>query len=338
MSFGGRVAVVGATGAVGQVLLGCLESREFPVTELIPIASPRSEGKRVGFKGQELRCQILKPGIFKGVDIAFFDASDAISKEWVPRAVDEGAWVVDNSASFRLDPDVPLIVPEVNGMKLGSPRSRVLTGPNCSTVELVVALQPIAEGWGLRRVVVSSYQSVSGAGSAAIEELKAQTKDALSGERITPKIFSHAIAFNCIPQIGRFEDSGNTSEEAKIIAETKKILGLPELKISATAVRVPTISCHGESVNVECVFMFEMEEIRKAFGSSPGVVLIDDPGNGKYPMGIDCAGKDPVFVGRLRRDPSLENALNFWVVSDNVRKGAALNAIQIAELLLENVR
>jgi aspartate-semialdehyde dehydrogenase len=286
----------------------------------------------------------MKPGCFKGVDIAFFDASDAVSKEWVPRASEEGAWVVDNSASYRMESDVPLVVPEVNGklveekvkrgVKALSPRERIIAGPNCTTVQLVVALKPLADRFGLKRLVVSTYQSVSGAGTAAMEELETQTSAALNDELLPPKAFSHPIAFNCIPQIGGFKDDGYTSEEHKLMAETRKILGLPELRVSATAIRVPTLSCHGESVNVEFEKPVSVEAAREVLSKSPGIVIRDEPGKMVYPMGIEAAGKDPVYVGRLRKDPSVGNGLNFWVVSDNLRKGAALNAIQVGEIIV----
>jgi aspartate-semialdehyde dehydrogenase len=342
-----NVAVVGATGAVGKQLLSILQERKFPVTGLLPFASERSAGKPVALNGKTYPCRVLKPGCFDGVDFVFFDAADSISKEWVPHALASGAWVIDNSSVFRMDEDVPLLVPEVNGDILKTPlKKKLIAGPNCSTVQMVVALKPIQENWGLKRVVVSTYQSTSGAGAAAMDELTEQTAGVFSQKKVPPKLFKHQIAFNCIPQIGGFKDSGYTSEEEKIVEETRKILRAPRLPVSATAVRVPTLSCHGESVNVECERRFELEEVRKALHGQEGVILQDNPENFVYPMGLSgedsavagATGKDAVYVGRVRRDPSVENGLNLWVVSDNLRKGAALNAVQIGEILLSQTR
>lgn len=357
MKQGLRVGVVGATGAVGQQLLKILEERAFPVHDLKLFASSRSVGKKLSWKGKEYSCLGLEKNCFVGTDLVFFDASDAVSKEWVPQAVEAGAWVVDNSATFRLDSDVLLIVPEVNGSELEkrvrskavgelAPRERIIAGPNCSTVQMVVALKPILERWGLRRVVVSSYQSTSGAGAAAMGELTESTQSFLAGKPVEPQIFAHSIAFNCIPQIGGFKEDGYTSEEHKIMAEARKLLQLPGLKISATAVRVPTYSSHAESVNVECEKAFEIEAVRKALQDFSGIILQDDPKKQIYPMGLtstgdpveSASGKDAVYVGRVRRDASVENGLNLWVVSDNLRKGAALNAVQIGEVLLKALR
>ncbi len=352
-----KVAVVGATGAVGKELLKILEQRAFPLLDLVLFASSRSEGKPVLWKGETYFCQALKKGCFEGIQIAFFDASDAVSREWVPQAAETGAWVVDNSGAFRLDDDILLLVPEVNGAQLESrfqlkspqsltARERVITGPNCVAVPLVMALHPIRERWGIRRVVVSTYQSTSGAGASAMQELSTQSDQVLHQKPLEGKIFPHRIAFNCIPHIGGFKEDGQTSEELKIIAETRKILGMPGLKISATAVRVPTFSCHGESVNIECERPFPLEEVRSALRDQPGVILQDDPAKNVYPLGITshgdtvegATGQDAVFVGRIRRDPSVENGLNLWVVSDNLRKGAALNAVQLGEVLLKSLR
>ncbi|MCM2322202.1 MAG: aspartate-semialdehyde dehydrogenase [Oligoflexia bacterium] len=350
-----HVAVVGATGAVGRELLSILDQRDFPVGELTPFASARSQGKMIPWRGRSHACHVLEEGCFEGVDLAFFDASDEVSRVWVPKAVAAGAWVIDNSATFRMDPDVILGVPEVNGPLLAryfenpaqaEPRSRIIAGPNCSTVQLVVALKPLHDRWRLKRVVVSSYQSTSGAGTAAMDELSAQTRGALSGQRVAPRAFPHQIAFNCIPQIGGVKDDGYTSEESKIMAETRKILGLPSLRISATAVRVPTHASHGESVNIEFEEPVSAGEARAALAAHPGIVVQDDPQKGIYPMGNPgeggavqgASGRDGVYVGRIRKDPSVENGLNLWVVSDNLRKGAALNAIQIGEILVKRLR
>ncbi|MDR3606166.1 MAG: aspartate-semialdehyde dehydrogenase [Oligoflexia bacterium] len=355
-----RTAVVGATGAVGRELLGILEDRQFPVSELIPFASPRSAGKGIQFGGKTYLCQALKKGCFAGVDIAFFDASDAISKEWVMEAASAGAWVIDNSAVYRMEMDIPLLVPEINGALLEkrlsgdlsklSPRERIFSGPNCSTVQLVMALKPLRDRWGLKRVVVSTYQSASGAGSAAMEELSAQAIGLFNQKHVAPKAFKHQLAFNCIPQIGGFVSGGTydayTSEEHKIIEESRKILDEPDLRISATAVRVPTFSCHGESVNVELDRPLTVEDAREALRRQPGVIVQDNPAEFIYPMGMagtdskveSGTGLDAVYVGRIRRDFSVENGINFWIVSDNLRKGAALNAVQAGEALLSLVR
>lgn len=350
-----RVAVVGATGAVGREMLPILENRGFPISQLVPFASTRSEGKVVTFQGRAIRCQVLRPGCFQGIDIAFFDASDAISKEWAIQAAEAGTWVIDNSATFRMDPEVPLIVPEVNGVllkkrvaeakKKKSPKTRIIAGPNCTTAQLVVALKPVDKLAGLVRIVVSTYQSVSGAGTAAMDELATQTVGMFSQKRPQPKVLAHQIAFNCIPHIGGFKDDGSTSEEQKVILESRKILGLPKLKVSCTAVRVPTFSCHAESVNIQTKKKISVEAVRKALSKFPGIILQDDPSKNIYPMNQTsdgdvvegATGKDAVYVGRIRKDDSIPNGLNLWIVSDNLRKGAALNAVQIGEALLEHL-
>ncbi len=355
MKEGIKVAVVGATGAVGKELLSILENRKFPIKELVLFASNRSDGKVISWNGKAHRCKSLQKGCFDGVDIAFFDASDAVSKEWVPQAAESGAWVVDNSAAFRMDEDILLIVPEVNGDLLEArlksksndqftARERIITGPNCVAAPLVVALNPIQKKWGLKRVVVSTYQSTSGAGSSAMEELSIQTVAMFNQRSITPKFFPHQIAFNCIPHIGSFKEDGSTGEEQKIIVEAKKMLRAPQLRISATSVRVPTFSCHGESVNIECERAFgEVDEVRNALQQQQGLILQDDPKKNIYPMGFTAegdpvekaTGKDAVYVGRVRRDASVDSGINLWLVSDNLRKGAALNAVQIGEALLK---
>ena len=369
MNNGLKVAVVGATGAVGRELLSILEERKFPVRELLLFSSPRSEGKIVQWpahKGKSHHCQVLKKGCFEGVQVAFFDVADALSREWVPHAAEAGSWVVDSSAVFRMEQDIPLVVPEVNGAQLearlksngldqAKGRARIISGPNCSAAPLAVALKPFHDRWGLRRVVVTTFQSVSGAGASAMEELSTQTRGLFNQQPVVPKIFPHQIAFNCIPHIGSFkfagqessnEDDGYTGEEQKIIAETRKLLELPQLKMSATAVRVPTFSCHAESVNIECERPFKIEEVREALRAQAGVILQDDPQRNIYPMGLTAegdavegaSGRDAVYVGRIRKDSSVECGLNLWLVSDNLRKGAALNAVQIAEVLLKAVR
>ncbi|MBC7692163.1 MAG: aspartate-semialdehyde dehydrogenase [Methylotenera sp.] len=347
---GYKIAVVGATGAVGRELFEILEDRKFPVAELRPFASARSEGRILHLNEKPYRCTAMTKGCFDGIDIAFFDASDEVSEEWALHAAEAGAWVIDNSATYRLDPEVSLVVPEVNGKELSGlsnstpkGKARIIAGPNCTTVQLVVALKPIHEKWGIKRIVVSTYQSTSGAGTAAMDELSAQTAAMFNQKSLPAKVFSHQIAFNCIPQIGGFKDDGYTSEEQKVVNETRKIMGLPKLKVSVTAVRVPTFSCHGESVNIECEKPFSVEEVRAALGAQDGVILLDDPSKQIYPMNVTgegdpvegATGNDAVYVGRIRKDTSVENGLNLWVVSDNLRKGAALNAVQIAETLIK---
>lgn len=347
MKDGLRVAVVGATGAVGKQLLSILQARQFPVTEILLFASARSEGKSIAWNGKSVPCRILQRGCFEKVDLAFFDASDAISQEWVPHAAESGAWVVDNSSTFRLEKDILLLVPEVNGDLLEarfkassqiplSARERIIAGPNCVAVPLAMALKPIQERWGIKRVVVSTYQSTSGAGAVAMEELSLQTRQVLDRKPIEPKAFKHPIAFNCIPHIGGFKEDGSTSEEQKVIAETQKMLGMPELRISVTAVRVPTFACHGESINIECVRPFRVEEVHAVLQKQKGIIVQDDPKTNSYPLGVYSAGQDAVYVGRIRKDESVEHGLNLWLVSDNLRKGAALNAVQVGEALLEN--
>lgn len=330
-----KVAVVGATGAVGRRLLEIFEQRKFPVSELRAFASSRSAGKELPWKSGTIRCQELSRDGFQGIQIAFFDASDAVSAEWVPAALAAGAWVVDNSATFRLNSNTPLVVPEVNGDRISLAKERLVSGPNCSAAQMVVPLKAIHDRWGLKRVVVSTYQSVSGAGTEAIEELRQQTGAELLGQPpVSPRIFPHSIAFNCLPQIGRFSEDGYTSEESKMMAETRKILELPDLAITVTAVRVPTVSCHAESVNIECIRPFEMKEVIEVLSGQRGVKVIDSPEKAQYPLNTHAAGRDEIQVGRIRRDVSVPNGLNLWVVSDNLRKGAALNAVQIAEEII----
>jgi aspartate-semialdehyde dehydrogenase len=351
-----KVAVVGATGAVGKQLLSILEQRNFPVSELVPFASERSKGKEIKFAGRSIPCRVLEKGCFKGIDMAFFDASDTISKEWVPEAAREGTWVVDNSATYRMHPETLLIVPEVNGELLdrrlqettgkAEGLARVVAGPNCSTAQLVVALKPLHDKYGIKRVVVSSYQSTSGAGAAAMDELLDQLRTVMAGQPARPQAFAHQIAFNCIPHIGGFKDDGYTSEEQKIIQESRKLMSLPKLRITATAVRVPTLACHGEAVNVEFERQVDVSDAREALRRHPGVIVQDEPAKAVYPMGatspgdlVEAAGgRDAVYVGRIRRDESVDSGLCFWVVSDNLRKGAALNAVQIGERILESLR
>jgi aspartate-semialdehyde dehydrogenase len=334
-----NVAVIGATGAVGKEMLDCLEKRKFPFAELRLFASAASAGKELTCGGKKWKCAPLAKGCFTGIDFAFFDASDEVSKEWVKEAREAGAIVVDSSGVNRMNAEVPLIVPEVNGALLKSHRTpgSLVAGPNCTTSQLVVALKPLHDKYGLKRVIVSTYQAVSGAGAAAVEELLTQSADVLAGREPKAVKLKHPIAFNCIPQIGSFlsgADEGVTSEEQKVIQETRKILGLPNLAVSCTAIRVPTVACHAESVNAEFERKPDAKEARKVLADFPGIEVLDDPATFTYPMNRHGAGRDPVYVGRIRKDPSHEFGLQFWVVADNLRKGAALNAIQIAEAML----
>lgn len=334
------VAILGATGAVGREMLSCLEDRDFDVKELRPLASENSAGTEVLFKGKPYEVKAVHPDHFKGVDIALFSAGGSVSKQYAPVAVECGAIVIDNSSAFRMDKEVPLVVPEVNTEALRSfitslegSRGGIIANPNCSTIQLVVVLKPIAEHYGLKRVVVSTYQSVSGAGQKGIDELSSQVIALFSEGEIEVRNFPHQIAFNCLPQIDVFDPNGYTKEELKIINESRKILNLPNLRITTTAVRVPTFACHAESVNIETEKPVKPEELQALLRESPGVVLQDNPELREYPLGIEVVGSDATFVGRVRRDESIENGVNLWIVADNLRKGAALNAVQIAEIV-----
>lgn len=334
-----NVGIVGATGAVGTEMIAVMGRRNFSFSDLRLFASPRSSGRMLSVHGKEIPCQVLSQGCFRGLDIVFFDASDAISKEWVPQALEAGCWVVDNSATYRMDPDVPLIVPEINREILELPlKNKLLAGPNCSTVQLVLALFPIERRWGLNRVVVSTFQSVSGAGSLAIDELHSQTRILMDAPGawggLFPEVFAHPIAFNCIPQIGKMGPDGFTSEETKIISETRKLLNRLDLRISATAVRVPTIRGHAESVNLELKSRASAQDLVDSLKSQSGVLVIDDLSKPTFAMNLNTAYQDLVTVSRVREDPSVQNGFHLWVVGDNLLKGAALNAIQIGELLL----
>lgn len=340
---GYHVAVVGATGAVGQQMVKKLEERNFPVKKLTLLASSRSKGKEMVFKGEKIIVEEAKPESFSGVDIALFSAGGAISKTLAGEAVKRGAVVIDNTSAFRMDPDVPLVVPEVNEADLKDHKG-IIANPNCSTIQLVVALQPIRKAFGLKRVIVSTYQAVSGAGAQAVREMVEQTKAVLAGERPQAEILPvrsaekhYPIAFNAIPQIDVFQDNGFTFEEMKMINETRKIMHFPELKIAATCVRIPAERGHSESVYFEVESDRATEaEIRSVLARSPGVLLQDDRAGQIYPMPYFASGKDEVFVGRIRRDLDVANGFHMWVVSDNLLKGAALNSIQIAESLIRN--
>jgi aspartate-semialdehyde dehydrogenase len=330
-----NVAVAGATGVVGRQMLKVLEDRQFPVASIKPLASERSRGKTVFFKGEEIPVEVLGEDSFKGVDIALFSAGGGTSKQYAPCAARDGCVVVDNSSAWRMDPEVPLVVPEVNPGDIPKHKG-IIANPNCSTIQMVVVLKPLHDAARIRRVVVSTYQAVSGAGQAALEELREQTRALLAGEIYPPKIFPHQIAFNCIPQIPQsaaFGENGYTSEEMKMVNETKKIMGDDSIQVTATTVRVPVYTGHSESVNVETEKKLSAIEARELLVKAPGVTVIDDPSRQLYPLAIDATGQFETFVGRIREDVSHPSALDLWVVSDNLLKGAALNAVQIAELL-----
>jgi aspartate-semialdehyde dehydrogenase len=333
MASGVVVAVVGVTGAVGQTTLKILEERKFPVRALRPFASARSAGKTVTFKGDTIRVEAVGPDSFKGVDIALFSAGSAQSKEYAPLAVKAGAVVVDKSNAFRMDPHVPLVVPEINPHAMKGHRG-ILACPNCTTIVTVMPLKPLHEAGRLRRVVATSYQAVSGAGVNGVEELRSQTLAWARGEAMVPRFFQHQIAFNVIPHVDKFGDDGYTGEEIKLVNEVRKILELPDLPVSPTTVRVPVFTAHSVAVNAETERKVGRERAREIFGGFPGLKLWDEPAENRYPMPVLVEGQDDCYVGRIREDLSQPNTLNFWVVGDQLRKGAALNGIQIAELLI----
>ena len=333
MASGLTVAVVGVTGAVGQTTLKLLEERKFPVKALRAFASERSVGKTVTFKGETIRIDKIGPEAFKGVDIALFSAGSAQSREYAPQAVKAGAMVVDKSSAFRMDPAVPLVVPEINAHAITGHRG-IVACPNCTTIVTVMPLKPLHDAGRLRRVIAMSYQAVSGAGVNGVEELRSQTLAWARGEAIIPKYFLHQIAFNVIPHIDKFDERGYTGEEMKLVHEVRKILEAPELAVSPTTVRVPVFTAHSVAVNAETEIAVGPEKARELFAAFPGITLWDDPSQNRYPMPVTVEGQDDCFVGRIRQDLTLPNALNFWVVGDQVRKGAALNGIQIAELLI----
>jgi aspartate-semialdehyde dehydrogenase len=333
---GYRVGVLGATGAVGSTILEVLRERAFPAAEVIPFASKRSAGRELEWNGSSLEVRPLAPETIEGLDLVLSSAGGAVSAEWAPRLVEAGAVVVDNTSYWRMHDEVPLVVSEVNPEAAEAHRG-ILANPNCTTMQMVVALAPIHRAAGLERVILSSYQSVSGTGQRAIEELRAQTADVLAGREPKAEVYPHQIAFNVLPQVETFKDGDDyTTEERKVMAETRKILGLgEEVGISATCARVPVIAGHSESVNVQTREDLPPEECRRLLAEAPGVVVIDSPGDGLYPLATEAAGRNEVFVGRVRRDPGAARCLNLWIVGDNLRKGAATNAVQVAELLIE---
>jgi len=327
-----NVAVAGATGAVGNAMIEILEERNFSVGNLILLASERSEGKLLKFHGESIAVRTLTHDSFEGIDIALFSAGSERSKEFAPSAVKAGAVVVDNSSAFRMQDEVPLVVPEVNPEKIIEHHG-IIANPNCSTIQMVVALKPIYDKVGIKRIVVSTYQAVSGSGKKAIEELSIQTKDVLNFKPVICSVYPYQIAFNCLPHIDAFLENGYTKEEVKMIDETKKILGDEAICVTATTVRVPVYSGHSESVNIETKDKISGEEVKKLLSNAPSIKVLDNPEKSEYPVAIQAAGKDEVFVGRIREDNSIEKGINLWIVSDNIRKGAALNAVQIAECL-----
>lgn len=330
-----NVAVVGATGAVGNEMISVLEGRGFPVRDIRLLASKNSIGKKLSFRGKEVPVFELTADSFAGIDIALFSAGAARSLQFAPAAVRAGAVVVDNSSAFRMDPEVPLVVPEVNRHDIFTHKG-IIANPNCSTIQMVVALKPIHDAAGIKRIVVSTYQSVSGAGRMAMDELSQQVSALFNGKEPKIERLPHQIAFNCIPHIDVFVDGGYTKEEIKMIHETRKILGEPSLPVTATTVRVPVFCSHSESVNVETVVKLSAAEARKILREAPGVIVADEPENNVYPLAIEATGKDATYVGRIRDDNSVANGLNLWIVADNLRKGAALNTVQIAEILIRD--
>lgn len=334
-----NVAVVGATGAVGEQIIGLLEKRDFPVDKLKLLSSARSAGTVLNFKGQEITVEEAGPDSFEGIDIALFSAGGDVSKELAPHAVRHGAVCIDNTNAFRMDPTAPLVVPEVNADQIDKHQG-IIANPNCSTIQMVAALKPLYDSYGISRIIVSTYQAVSGAGAKAINEMLRQSKEVLEGRDAKPDILpvgslpvKHQIAFNAIPQIDKFQDNGYTLEEMKMVLETKKIFGDEDIAVTATCVRIPVIYGHSESVYVELKNDFELEEVKQLLAESPGITLVDDPAAQAYPLATDAAGKNDVFVGRVRRDLGNARGLNLWIVSDNLLKGAAWNAVQIAEII-----
>jgi aspartate-semialdehyde dehydrogenase len=324
-----KVAVVGATGLVGTVMLKVLAERNFPVTELIPVASAKSKGKEIDFKGKKYKVVTVDEAIAMKPDVALFSAGGSTSTEQAPKFAAVGTTVIDNSSAWRMDPTKKLVVPEVNANVLTA-EDKIIANPNCSTIQMVVALKPLHDEYKIKRVVVSTYQSVTGTGVAAVDQLMNERKGITDG----PMAYKYPIDLNVIPQIDVFQDNGYTKEEMKMILETKKIMGDDSIRVTATTVRIPVMGGHSESLNIEFEKDFDLVKVRELLAATSGVIVVDDPANAKYPMPMDAHEKDEVFVGRIRRDESQDNTLNMWCVADNLRKGAATNAVQIAEYLL----
>ena len=331
-----HVAVAGATGAVGNQMISCLEERNFPVKSIKLLASSRSEGRKLGFRGKEIAVETLKETSFKGVDIALFSAGGGTSEKFAPFAANDGCIVVDNSNAWRMDPEVPLVVPEVNPHAVAQFRNKgIIANPNCSTIQMVVPLNPLHKTYGIKRIVVSTYQAVSGTGKKAVDELDSQTRAILNFKSFENNVYPHTIAFNCLPHIDMFLENGYTKEEMKMVHETRKILEDDTIGVTATTVRVPVFYGHSESINIETKKKATAQEVRALLEKTAGVKVVDDPGKNIYPIAIDAAGQDLTLVGRIRDDESIENGINMWVVADNIRKGAATNAVQIAEILAQ---
>jgi aspartate-semialdehyde dehydrogenase len=331
-----HVAVAGATGAVGNEMIQILEEQEFPVASLKLLASSRSMGKTLDFRGESLHVEELREDSFEGVDIALFSAGAGPSKKFSPAAAESGCVVIDNSSGWRMDPEVPLVVPEVNPHAVADYRNKgIIANPNCSTIQMVVVLKPIYDAVGIERVVVSTYQAVSGTGKNAMDELTEQTRNLLTFQEVTPEVYPHRIAFNCFPHIGSFLENGYTEEEMKMVHETHKIMEDPNIRVSATTVRIPVFYGHSEAVNIQTERKLSAKEARVLLFQAPGVRVMDNPDERIYPMPSEAAGINDTLVGRIREDISNENGLDLWIVADNIRKGAALNTVQIAELLVK---
>jgi aspartate-semialdehyde dehydrogenase len=332
-----NVAVVGATGAVGNEMIQVLEERNFPVRELTLLASERSLGVEIEFRGKSIPVKVLDDNSFAGIEIGLFSAGGSVSERYAPIAAAAGCVVIDNTSAFRMTPDIPLVVPEVNPEAIAQYRNKgIIANPNCSTIQMVVALKPIHDAVRIKRIVVSTYQAVSGTGKKAITELVEQTRALMNCQDVEVKVYPYQIAFNCLPQIDVFLDNGYTKEEMKMINETKKIFNDPSIAVTATTVRVPVFYGHSESVNIETEKKITAAEVRKLLSTAPGVRVVDNPEEKVYPLAIQAAGQDDTFVGRIREDESIPNGINMWVVADNIRKGAATNAVQIAEVLIRD--
>ncbi len=331
-----NVAVAGATGAVGNEMVSILEERDFPVHQLKLLASTRGAGTKMEFKGKSYTVEVLNENSFAGVDIGLFSPGGSVSQKFAPIAGQAGCVVIDNTSAFRMDPDVPLVVPEVNSHAVARYKKKnIIANPNCSTIQMVVALKPIHDAAKIKRIVVSTYQAVSGTGKRAIRELESQVLAIYNNQEVKKEVYPHQIAFNCLPHIDVFFDNGYTKEEMKMVNETKKIMEDDSIRVTATTVRVPVFYGHSEAVNIETEKKITADEVRKILSKAPGVRVVDNPKFAEYPLAIDAAGKDETLVGRIREDESIPNGINLWVVADNIRKGAALNAVQIAEILIQ---